>query len=231
MLRASLLLLVVALLAAGCGPTTGGPVSASGPARRMVEPRLDVTSPLVLEKFERRLKIGDEAAVATEVFPKQLRSFSFNDLPERLQGDFDARGWEARDEGFGAILYSGRIAAAMRQFYGISAARYEELLQTVSTSNRRVKSRSLTGENVDFTFWEAESQVLMVLRRGVRQDSYDMTIALGDRSVMEALDMTPAKAQGILDRLDGDKAAGTPDKPAVRAPTPRPVTPDPEGVR
>ncbi len=164
--------------------------------------------------------------MAAEVFPKPPRAFVFNELPERLQGDFDSRGWEAKDEGFGAILYGGRVAVAMRQFYGIDAARYDELLATVRSTNARVRNRTLSGENVEFTFWEADPQVLMVLRRGVRQDAYDVTIALGDREVMDALDMTPPKVQGILERLEGNAVAATPNKPPVKAPTPRTPGPD-----
>ena len=213
----------------GCGPGGVAPIHPPGEKRRNLEPKLDTTTPLNLERLGRRLKIGDEAVIAQEVFPKPPKAYVFNDLPERLGGDFDGRGWESRDEGFGAILYSGRVALAMRQFYAIDAARYEELLDTIKTANRRVAPQQMNGENVDFWFWESTPQILMVLRRGVKQGSFDITIALGDASVMDALEMTPAKARSLIDRLASETK--DPTKSSIKASTPRPSapasTPDP----
>ncbi|RYG87831.1 hypothetical protein EON77_01550 [bacterium] len=224
MWRASALLAVLAL--AGCGATPNGAVTGEAKPRRSVEPKLDASTPLTIERLRRRLKIGDDAALAQEIFPKPPRAYVFNDLPERLAGDFDARGWESKEEGFGAILYSGRVAMAMRQFYAIDSARYDELLQTVADANRRVKRQTIAGDNVEFTFWEFEPQILMVLRRGVRQGTYDMTVALGDASVMDALDMSPSKARALVDRLKtgaGEKGAerSPSSAPKVEAPAPR----------
>lgn len=218
MWRANLLLVGLAL--AGCGASPSGTNAGEIRTQRSIEPKLDAVTPLVIERLRRPLKVGDDAALAQEIFPKPPRAYVFNDLPELLAGDFDARGWESKKEGFGAILYSGRIALAMWQFYSINSADYDDLLQRVQDANRRVKWSKITGDNVEFTFWEFEPQILMVLRREVRQGAFDMTIALGDASVMKALDMTPAKAQGTIDRLKAGVAEKAPSAaPKTEAPT------------
>ncbi len=215
-LAAGLLALV---LCAGCGPSaTLPPAPRAAEAAPFVEPRFDVASPLRLERLGRRLQIGADEATLRAVFPKPDGAYVFNDLPTKLRGVFESRGWENGTEGFGAILYGGRVALAMRQFYAIDGARFDELFDTVRSANRSVRGASASGRNADFWFWIAESQTLMVLRRGVKGNRYDMTIALGDKSLMDSLDMSPAKVAGIVERLKAESSKGASD---AKGPAPR----------
>lgn len=179
---------------------------------------LDNPGPLRLERLGRKLSLGADEAALREVFPKPEGAYEFNDLPKNLRGTFESTGWENRTEGFGALLYGGRVALAMRQFYEIDGARFNELFRNIRAENREVQSQTLEGRNAEFWFWESDAATLMVLRRGVKGNRYDMTITLGDKSLMNALDMSPAKAQGIVETLRAD-----PDRKGAGdgSPTPR----------
>ena len=216
------------MVLAGCASSTakvGAPANvpsaatpSTGRETLAIEPSFDQPTPLRLERLGRKLEIGADESALREVFPKPEGAYEFNDLPSVLRGSFESTGWEGRNEGFGAILYGGKVALAMRQFYEIDGARFDELFRTLQNANRGVTRTNAEGRNAEFWFWESGSQILMALRRGVKGNRYDLTIALGDKAVMDALEMTPAKANGIIETLRADpnrKDGG------VGAPTPR----------
>ena len=207
MSRASVLAICLAaapLIISGCGPSEPGPVtnSTNAPASRVVEPKLDTRSSLHLERLGRRLKVGDDTSLIAEVFPSPAGAFAFSEPPTRLADTFEARGWESRNEGFGALLYGGKVALAMRQFASSDGARFNELYETLKNTNKGITPREESGKNVSFWFWEEGDHVLMLMRRGLKTDRYEIVEALGERSLMAELEMAPGKAKAILDRLN-----------------------------
>ena len=196
------------LLLAGCGPSRVGPANpAATNGARAVAPNLEASSALSLERLGRTLRVGDDERAFAEFNPRPPGAFAFSDLPTQLEGTYEARGWETSREAFGVLLYGGRVALAMRGFYGVDAPRFDDLLLNLRRASGRVAPTTLTGPNVDFWFWEDGERMLMLLRRRVRSGRYEVTEALGERNLMLALDMAPGKAKGIVERLESEETA------------------------
>lgn len=194
----------------GCG----APPSAARPASVVeIEPKLDSRSRLRLARLGNELAVGDAAERVSEIFPLARGAYSFSDAPAMLGEGFEAKGWETSTEGFGAILSAGKVALAMRQFPGVDRTRADDLQAALVRANGDLRPEIISGRNVEFRFWVAGEATLMFLRTAVKADQFDVTEALGDTRLMNALGMSPTKARAMVAELNSAKPIPPPPLP------------------
>jgi hypothetical protein len=132
------------------------------------------------------------------VFGKPKTSFEFTDLPPGFQSPYSVKGWETAKEGVGVILYGDKVVAIMRQLTRADKDLLQEIVDTISKENSRIKPSTIQGSNVSYTFWEESSQRLMICALQTKRDGLHITEALGDNNVMDALGMN--KRQSKMDQ-------------------------------
>src|SRR5579871_2715623 len=120
----ALLLCGFSLLLVGCGDagtaadkTAAASVTANqASASEIAPPDFSHESGLgmVRAAHSKALLIGMQADDALGVFTGPPGAYSRSDLPPAIpSGVYDAQGWQTKDEGFGMILYKGRVGLAL----------------------------------------------------------------------------------------------------------------------
>jgi hypothetical protein len=176
------------IFSAGCGaPEQAQPqVKAED---RIPAPKL-TASELGLLHNAKVLRIGDSPDLVTVAFPRPAVAYTFKDLPPGFASPYRAEGYETTRDGFGAIYYQGQLAFAMHREQDVT-------LEDVAETRKRYEERfgnattQLTGGRVYYLFWESDEHRLMICSAKDHADPsrYDLTIAVGDKTVMDALRM------------------------------------------
>jgi len=155
---------------------------------------------------------GEAVGDATPgVFPRPPGSYENSDLPPCLtepEGTqpYEARAWQAKDEGFGTILYSGKIAVAIHELDNTTHDRVNEILADhtavfgashLFNFDPKFSDGTLTGTYVKYWFWQSGvasspgDQLLMICSTETSPDKFSVTTAIGWTPLMEALGMAP----------------------------------------
>ncbi len=208
-------ILGLAVIAVGCG---GGDSAnkAGSPAPSTVASVAPPSSlaPTELALFEgpAKVKVGDSADDADKAFPMPPGAFPFKEIPAGFQGDYRARGYDTSRDGFGVILYDNRVALAMRREENLTSGEITETFKEYQSAYGDPHDAVL-GARIQYWFWEAEGQRLMLCAVPDSRDSsrIDLTIAVGDHVVMDALRMNIGSARE-------DRAAAEKALPAIRHP-------------
>lgn len=205
--RATAWILVTgSLLLAGCQGDEVNPLvkreESSAPVESVGPPNELVKTDLAIFRESGRLQIGDTWDTAIELFRPVKNSYEFSDLPPRFTSPmYKARGWDARREGFGALLYKGRIAFAMYQLAKAEPNQFNDFVELHERQLRRHSVEKIDGKRAQYRFWQVDKQRLMILgleTKGVTK----ITIALGDEVVMKALGISPEDARREIQRID-----------------------------
>jgi hypothetical protein len=199
--------LLFAVVAVGCG-TSQPPVNQDAPSvvtpvtdtkRALPAPNFDAESRLILQRGNAGVRVGATYEDAVSVFAAPTGWWTRDDLPPSIGPPFDARGWQTKGEGFGTILYKGRVAAAVYELDRTSGDRLDELLGWQQTANGTAWT-VLPGKFVRYWFWRSGmrsnpgDQVLMVCATEIQAGKINVTASIGTQSVMDALSMTPETA-------------------------------------
>ena len=183
-------------------------------------PHSTLKSDLAIFRDRGQLHVGDTWDTAIELFHPPKGSFDFSDLPPRFQTPpYKVKGWDARREGFGVILYQGLIAAAMHQ---LPKSDLDQLNEIVSEHRRGLSPlvpKHVEGRRAQYWIWSADTQRLVIV--GLQaQNSVKITVALGDTVVMDALGLSENDAVRDAKRVDDffetQSASGKVNKPPVK---------------
>lgn len=211
-------LLGLAILAAGCTPEAEAPPIAAAAPQAIVQfpvPDYSRHTQIALVQNGQRLRVGDRRELIDELYPAPSRSSRLRELPPGFPPVYVARGWERNDdsEGFGAILYQERVAAAMLHFQSVDAefvreqlAEYEEALGAPTF---------IYGERVRYWFWEEPPHTLMVCVYEPTPQDRRMTLMMGDSELLERMGASVQKAQNDRNALE-QMAKGRGDGEPVR---------------
>lgn len=214
------LLLVSVLILAGCGAQPAPPdaqnnvlATPAAVAAKSETPAPDFarTSLLGVRKSTGTVRVGDDRNEGFKVFAAPEQSYDQDDLPPSITAPYQAVGWQKQDEGFGMILYEGRIAAAVYQLNRTNSARFADILALHTTAYGEV-AKTIPGRRVRYWFWEDESagQTLMICASEIQPDVFNVTVAIGTNRLMQALGMEPDRApqfQRIAEDLIDKEAA------------------------
>ncbi len=199
-------LAAVALLVAGCGeqnasaPAPASPeipatVAAMPPRGPLPAPDLEVHPDFGIATRRGILSIGQSLDQAYSIFAEPPGSFEQSELPPSISAPFEARGWQKQGEGFGAILYNGRVAGALYQLDNVKGDRVDEFL-TLQRNAFGKEDRPLISKHVSYWFWnrgkngQPSPDVLMVCASELSPGLYHLSISTGTRAVMQALGMS-----------------------------------------
>jgi hypothetical protein len=190
----------IALLLVGCADE--GPKSSVRKSTFLsTEP---VPAPGVLESDDRSLallapngqiKVGMSLDDAEKIVPAPPNSFALKELPANFAEPYRARGFETYREGFGLILFAEKVAMAMRREEDLNADQVRLIksryLDTFGTPND-----DKSDKEIGYLFWYREGHRLMVAISPdvTLKDRYDVTQAMGDAVVMDALRMNSIAA-------------------------------------
>ncbi|CAN5732142.1 hypothetical protein BH11ARM2_BH11ARM2_18250 [soil metagenome] len=209
-----LLPLAALLLLAGC---QGGESKKDADAADGTEPDPPIGAPATLKPSrlflvggESILRLGDDWGDAEKVFPAPKESFPVSELPDRFGKPYSAKGWNEAHDGFGVILYSDRIAAAMVQNERPDASSADKIRKRYGDELSSITPVEVRGGNVNFTFWEDGDQRLMLLEQKM-ENRVRTTIALGDKNVMDGIGASVERAQQDTKQLDSLTKDGSGD--------------------
>ncbi len=170
----------------------------------MAPPDFSHPSRLALVRRQGQVAVGmtypDEALA---VFAEPPGSYEKSELPPSIPAPYEARGWQRKGEGFGAILYKGRIAAAVYQLERVDEDRVQEILHTHEQAFGQ-PTTAVDGKFVRFWFWRPDPSgpVLMLCATEIQPKKLNLTLSVGTPQVMEALGMTPESAAGTKDSAE-----------------------------
>lgn len=188
-------LLVVTVGCAAPDLTKGqGSVPPTSPASDLPVPDPTVKSRVALVRSGRSVKVGDTPSAAFGVFGPPPRAWDFREMPPSLAPPYGARGWETTREGFGVITYNDVVVAAMRQIDDAPPSQLAEILQEHEAALGVARTEFVAGTQVRYWFWEDGPHRLMVSALNRPRGELHVTVAMGDRAVLDILGISPAKA-------------------------------------
>lgn len=222
MRRTQNLILATVVVAAmtGCGAPTEPPNldEQEAPVEQKVgTPVASARSLIAFFKRSGAVRVGDTIAHAFDVAPMPPRSFEITQLPSRFARPYSTRGWETANEGFGLISYNGVIVASLYQKRNADPDVLYEILELQEKGLRTIRNELVAGGKIRYWFWETPaiegggpaknakgepvSHRLMVcaLQQGTK---LNITVAMGDTVVLDALGANKAKAHSDTERID-----------------------------
>jgi len=135
----------------------------------------------------------------------------FNDLPAKFEYPYRARTWETAHMGLGEILYDGDLVAAMYHQDHVTEDRVAEIvaLHTEQMGDVRL-GKLITSKRVTYWFWGVGGQRLMICAYQKDPKWIELTVAMGDDVVLDALGISPDQAT-----IDAGKVDNTTSKPIL----------------
>ena|SRR5688572_9111024 len=160
-----------------------------------------------------KLSVGDDIERAQDLFPKRGAK-GFADLPPTLNSQvFNAWGWQTtHGEAFGAIFErrARRVALAMRTMPDQGQLALDDLINRFrrEIGSTAAKELGVPAGPIRYWFWTRSSMHrLMVCAVTNKKGGYNVTVAMGDVQVMDAIGADPekaavdlAKATNVLER-------------------------------
>jgi len=222
-------LIGLAMILAGCqaseavapessGQATQNIATVGGPISRRLENR-DPNEIGLKVRPGPAITVYSSADDAFRIFhdPKVV-GFESDDLPPTFQPPlYSARTWEedTLHMGFGEILYNRELVAAIYEEDKANQQRLNELVNDHQDQVGSLQPRTLTGKHVSYWFWDKDDRRLMICGYFTGHDVVKITVAVGDRRVMDGLDMSVEKA--TKDEYQIDRSF------TIQRPTPAPV--------
>jgi hypothetical protein len=147
-----------------------------------------------------QVAIGDTEDQVTRVFYPPKDAYDFRDLPPGFQQPYRASGFQNKTSGFGAIYYDSHLAEATLhedlltlEQVNASEAAYEK------DPNFGTPFDTERGLGVFYWFWDdadhQQTMMMCAVQDKTDPKKFDLTTAIGDNVVMEALRMNPASAK------------------------------------
>lgn len=196
----------------GTPDTTPAPLPSSPAPEEALHPSTTPTL-IGIQHGERVVHVGMTPDDAFRVFDDARKGGIIDEqLPPGLKSPFRARSLESAGRGFGVIAYDDKVVMAMSQ----EERQNEEALESAVFRHQEMLGAELQpkrfeGNRVSYWFWEKDGQRLMICAfktdKGV-----DLTIAMGDDKVMDALNASPEKAETTSKRIDLQTAPSSPSE-------------------
>jgi hypothetical protein len=151
------------------------------------------------------VRVGDEWSHAKQVFPEPPKGgYQIREMPTRFGKGYSANGWESvNGEGFGVISFEGSVVAAMTQETGVDERRVSDVVALHRKNTNELTPLTIVGRSVRYWFWSSldGKQRLMICAANLNNKT-NLTVAMGDSEVLEALGISPADARRDQSRLE-----------------------------
>ena len=183
----------------GCGDVSSP--KAETPAPIVAAPTkiesVDFESQSELRLFRgiRTLSVGDPWESAQNVFPSPKRFYPLDEVPSKITGPLKAQGWMTDNEGFGVLLFNGRVAMAMHQIEKATPEMETRVLNEYQSYLSTSGALEVKGSRSHYWFRDDKTHRLMICSV-MGADGYRyIAVAVGDRNLMDALRMSPSMAK------------------------------------
>lgn len=166
------------------------------------------------------VQVGDDAEDAKARFQSRQAAITVSAVPARFPNPpYSAAGWESGDgtAGFAVISLKGSVAAAFRRLLAASAEdatatvkKYQDAIDALGTRSgiRDPVRLSYGGGQYRYWFWDEDAgNRLMILWAPAKNDKIQLTIGLGDQTVMNALRASPDEAKLDMTKLMSSTSA------------------------
>lgn len=194
---------------AGCGSEAKAPVPADEPSYRIVydgparTPDIDAKSALFMRPGDKTVTIGTGAEVMREIFPKPDGATEIRQRPPEFTEEYLSRGWETEDEAVGWVSYSGQVVLILHTLHSLEEADLKkDHVERYTRYFSGIEPTVIQGKSARFWFWQDGSHRFMICAGKSRRGGIDVTLAIGDTAVMDALRMMPSKAEFDKTRAD-----------------------------
>ncbi len=168
------------------------------------------------------LFVGDSEDQAAKFYHPPPSAYAVRELPQGFEPPYHAESWtsggplgsESKD--FGVIYYDTKVAMAMFHEMGITAT---DVNDTEADYEREygAPQQKVSGNKMHYWFWDDPNtnERLMICAVQDRKDPqrFDLTTAVGNELVMDALRMSPSAAND--DRQAVEKTPSTSHTPQV----------------
>lgn len=199
-----LLILVVAGLV-GCQSSPPAPTAANiAPTSTLGAPTHRQETNIALVRQGKTVTIGMRGPEAFDVF-RDAREGGFEDdrLPPGFAAPYRARSWESSQRGFGVITYQDGVVAAMYQEHDCTLDQMQKWVDVHAQQMNRGPDQRVISKRLNYYFWEEGGQRLMIL--GFQKKAtgmVELTMAMGDTDVLDAIGASPDRANFEKDRVD-----------------------------
>lgn len=202
---------------AGCQPAPVAPTppQAAVTIATVTAPSHLGSTNIALVRQDRAVTVGMRVTEAFDIF-RDAREGGFEDerLPAGFAPPYRARSWETSQRGFGVISYQDVVAAAMYQERDCPLDRLGDYVDLHTRRMNRSPDRQIFSKHLNYYFWEEDGQRLMIL--GFQKpggSGVQLTMAMGDTVVMDAIGASIASAEREKERVD--KLLVEPTDPAI----------------
>lgn len=180
-----------------------------------VTPTFETVSKLGLLRGSGIVRVGMKQDEAFAIFAQPPNSYQKTDLPESIEAPYEANCWQSNDEGFGTILYEGKVVTATDILDKKSEERLQQNLKQYTDAfgapqyfdeHNRPTPGFLDGKYVRYWFWQSgqdnTGDLLMICATEGKPGKLSITTAVGWEPAMEALRMTPYLASRDQPKAD-----------------------------
>jgi hypothetical protein len=191
-------LVLIALLLVGCadeGPKSSVRKSAFLSTEPVPAPGVLEPGELALLAPNGQIKVGMSLDEAEKIVPAPPNSFALKELPANFAEPYRARGFETYREGFGLILFGEKVAMAMRREEDLNAEQIR-LVKSRYIETFGTPTADMSDKEIGYLFWWKGGHRLMIAISPdvALKDRFDVTQAMGDATVMDALRMNSLAA-------------------------------------
>lgn len=172
------------------------------PVKPVAAPTFGEESEIAMRRNNERLRVGVSMATATSFLPKPKKAYDFKDKPAGFGPEFRSTGWEANDQAFGVLAYEDRTCLAMHEMFKVTDEEVQTLVQDYQYALRDSEWSTISGEYSRYWFYESGRDRIMICAVKVADNSFHVTIAVGETSVMDTLRMNTRFAIEDKNRSD-----------------------------
>lgn len=231
---AGLALALLSIVLAGCGNATEGatngidqPSNSAAEQTVALSGKVERDDNIGLVWDTRSVHVGDSWDAASKVFPERAGAYELRQLPARFGKEFESHGWETNaGEGYGVITYRDNVVAAIYHVGDIEESRAREIVTAQRNGTGPIAPRTFADTKLEYTFWEDHNQRLMTLLEKTEK-GFNVTIAMGDQAVLDAIGASPRAALALVGRIDEPGTRSTPGTASPPASTGNPASGNP----
>lgn len=205
MKKAALLLVLIAAGLVGCQSSNPPASVAATPTTSVVgAPTHKEETVVALVRQDKAVTVGMRGSEAFDIF-RDSREAGFEDdrLPPGFAAPYRARSWESSQRGFGVITYQESVVAAMYQEHDCALDRMQQWVDSHRRRMSRDPDHRVISKRLNYYFWEEDGQRLMILAfQKKAAGTVELTMAMGDIIVLDAIGASPARAEFEKERVD-----------------------------
>lgn len=188
---------------AGCAGQSGT-TPPSEPKTVVGAPSDELDQDLQIEFRDHRVHLGESLDELKAEVPAAEGAVPVIRLPAGFMSPYEAWGWNKDGVGLGVIAYRGRIAAAMVVREKGTDDEVVRLYTALKDRDQDSQREAITGKKAAYWFWDKGVSRYVLCAITVGATERKIIEAIGDRTVLANLRLSPEKAREDIARTDSE---------------------------